>query len=146
MNKTFRKGSLSFQVDGDLGANSAFCSQVILALQSTTYTSHPTTTTMPARLPHRLPTTLALRPRQPQCFVPLRTVRNYADGELGRMKEDVTEKDYKEHIPHVSEEDAAIKSAMHEQGPNIDQGTKASEVGYSLYPQILGPRLMSFRL
>jgi len=58
--------------------------------------------------------------------------RNYADGDMGRMKEDVSEKDYKEHIPHVSEEDAAIKSAMHEQGPQIDQGTKVSEVSDSL--------------
>ena len=49
------------------------------------------------------------------------------------MKEDITEKEEKQHIPHVSEEDAAIKSAMHEQGPNIDQGTKVSEVGYRLH-------------
>jgi len=100
---------------------------------------------MPARLPHRLPTTLAFRPRQPQCLAPLRIARNYAGGEMGRMKEDITEKEEKQHIPHVSEEDAAIKSAMHEQGPQIDHGTKVSEVGYSLY-YITKPRLMSFRL
>jgi len=64
---------------------------------------------------------------------------------MGRMKEDITEKEEKQHIPHVSEEDAAIKSAMHEQGPQIDHGTKVSEVGYSLY-YITKPRLMSFRL
>jgi len=29
--------------------------------------------------------------------------------------------------PHVSEEDAAIKSAMGEQGPELDQGTKVSD-------------------
>lgn len=79
---------------------------------------------MSLRLPYRLARPLALRTRQPQALA--QWPRTYTD--QGRMaKETGGEGESMVNTPHVSEEDAAIKSAMGEQAPEIDQGTKVSD-------------------
>lgn len=79
---------------------------------------------MSVRIPYRLARPLALRTQQARTTP--QWVRSYTD--QGRMsKETGGEGESMVNIPHVSEEDAAIKSSMGEQPPELDQGTKVSE-------------------
>lgn len=84
---------------------------------------------MSARTPLRL-SALAFRPKQPCQLTQVQGVRRYADdANKGRMHEGKHSGDENmRNIPHVSEEAAAQKSAQGEQGPELEQGSKVSEV------------------
>jgi hypothetical protein len=87
------------------------------------------TVTMSARTPLRF-SALAFRPRRQCVLAQVQAIRNYAgDADKGRMHEGKHSGDESmQNIPHVSEEAAAQKSAQGEQGPEIEQGSKVSEV------------------
>lgn len=84
---------------------------------------------MSSRTPLRL-SALAFRPRQPHHIARAQGVRSYADDSFhGRMQKDTSGGDKSmEQLPHVSEEAAATSSVTGDQGPELEQGSKISDV------------------